>query len=73
MRFGQSLLKALFKPSDTTPLGEEIIKLQQVVLPYHVAAIASSIRDGPLRGLDYAYAKLGQSDVKVLVVWVRNT
>ncbi|KAG8956866.1 hypothetical protein FRC04_000344 [Tulasnella sp. 424] len=65
----QSILRRLYKPGGATPLGEEIIKLQQVVLPYHIAAVASSIRDGPLRELDYAYAKLGKSDVKVLVVW----
>ncbi|KAG8901491.1 hypothetical protein FRC00_006794 [Tulasnella sp. 408] len=50
-------------------IGEEIIKLQQLVLPYHIAAVVSSIRNGPLRELDYAFAKLGKTDTKVLVVW----
>ncbi|KAG9018199.1 hypothetical protein FRB90_011897 [Tulasnella sp. 427] len=63
------VLRKIYKQDDRAPLGEEIIKLQQLVLPYHITAVASSIRDGPLRGLDYAYAKLGRTDVKVLIVW----
>lgn len=66
----QSILGRLYTQRGDGPIGEELIKLQQLVLPYHIAAVASSIRDGPLRELDYAFAKLGKADTKVLVVWV---
>ncbi|KAG8932208.1 hypothetical protein FRC01_000130 [Tulasnella sp. 417] len=65
----KSILGRLYTQHGDGAVGEELIKLQQLVLPHHIAAVASSIRDGPLRELDYAFAKLGKSDTKVLVVW----
>lgn len=49
----------------------EIAALQQQVLPYHVGAVASSVRHAPIRGLEKEYALLGANpDVRTLVFWV---
>lgn len=46
-------------------------QLQQLLIPQHIHAIGSTIRAGPLRGLEEAYSKLGGNEaVDVLVFWV---
>ncbi|KAG8992355.1 hypothetical protein FRB94_011693 [Tulasnella sp. JGI-2019a] len=45
-------------------------QLQQVMLPYHIPAVSSTIRDGPLSGLESAFSELGANkDIAVLVFW----
>lgn len=52
----------------------EIMYLQQLVLPYHLGALGSSIRYGPLRGQESYYERVGRKDdLKVLLIWVRFT
>lgn len=46
-------------------------QLQQLLIPYHIPAIGSTIRAGPLRGLEDSYSKLGSNtSVDVIVFWV---
>ena len=57
-------------PSDD-PIAE-LVRIQSAYLPGFNAAVASSLRDGPVRSLAPAYAALGQrASPSVLLVWVR--
>ena len=48
------------------------MRIQSAYLPGFNAAVASSLRDGPVRSLAPAYAALGQrASPSVLLVWVR--
>jgi len=48
----------------------QIVRIQSAHLPGYNAAIASSLRDGPIRGLHDSFEKLGASDRKILLIWV---
>ncbi|KAL4076454.1 Alpha/Beta hydrolase protein [Scleroderma yunnanense] len=47
---------------------QQIIRLQSAHLPYFNAAVASSLRDGPIRGQEYAFKALGNSTQQVLLI-----
>ncbi|KAG9317931.1 Alpha/Beta hydrolase protein [Chiua virens] len=47
---------------------QEIVRLQSAHLPHYDAAVASSLRDGPVRGLAYAFSALSDSPNEVLVI-----
>ncbi|KAH9977620.1 alpha/beta-hydrolase [Lactifluus volemus] len=46
-----------------------IVRIQSAHLPGYNAAIASSLRDGPIRGLDESFEALGKSNRKILLIW----
>jgi pimeloyl-ACP methyl ester carboxylesterase len=46
------------------------VRIQSAHLPGYNAAIASSLRDGPIRGLDESFETLGKSNRKILLIWV---
>ena len=48
------------------------MRIQSAHLPGYNAAIASSLRDGPIRGLHKSFEELGTSNRKVLLIWVRS-
>lgn len=48
------------------------MSIQSAHLPGYNAALASSLRDGPIRGLSSAYKQLGASERPVLLIWVRS-
>ncbi|EIM88616.1 alpha/beta-hydrolase [Stereum hirsutum FP-91666 SS1] len=47
----------------------ELVSIQSAHLPGYNAALASSLRDGPIRGLSSAYKQLGASEHPVLLIW----
>ncbi|KAJ8591238.1 alpha beta-hydrolase [Rhizopogon salebrosus TDB-379] len=47
---------------------EEILRLQSAHLPHYNAAVASSLRDGPIRGLHFAFQTLAYSSNQVLLI-----
>ncbi|KAF9235559.1 Alpha/Beta hydrolase protein [Melanogaster broomeanus] len=47
---------------------QEIVRLQSAHLPYYNAAVASCLRDGPVRGLSHAFTALANSSNQVLLV-----
>ncbi|KAH9983030.1 alpha/beta-hydrolase [Russula compacta] len=47
----------------------KIVRIQSAHLPGYNAAIASSLRDGPIRGLHESFEKLGASHRKTLLIW----
>lgn len=53
----------------------ELVRIQSAHLPGYNTAIASSIRDGPIRGLAPIFASIGRRTRKeggqVLLIWVR--
>lgn len=55
------------EPCETNPI-QEIIRLQTAHLPHYNAAVASSLRDGPIRGLHFAFQSLGRSSNQVLLI-----
>lgn len=61
-------LQRLANSSSSDPVSE-IVRIQSAHLPGYNAAIASSLRDGPIRGLRESYEKLGVSDRKALLIW----
>jgi len=46
----------------------EIVRLQSAHLPYYNAAVASSLREGPVRGLQYAFSALSESSNEILLI-----
>lgn len=50
----------------------QIVRLQSAHLPHFNAAVASSLRDGPVRGQEYAYKALGNSTQQVLLIHVSD-
>lgn len=54
----------------------QLVRIQSAYLPGYNAALASSIRDGPLRNLAPQFTALGRYSRKtngsVLVIWVRH-
>jgi hypothetical protein len=49
----------------------QIVRLQTAHLPHYNAAVASSLRDGPIRGLHFAFQSLARSSNQVLLIHVR--
>ncbi|KAI5999807.1 Alpha/Beta hydrolase protein [Pisolithus orientalis] len=47
---------------------QEIVRLQSAHLPYYNAAVASSLRDGPVRGLESSFAALSNSSIQVVLI-----
>ncbi|KAF8432929.1 alpha/beta-hydrolase [Boletus edulis BED1] len=47
---------------------QEIVRLQSAHLPYYNAAVASSLRDGPVRGLAHAFRALSNSSNEILLI-----
>ncbi|KAI6043741.1 Alpha/Beta hydrolase protein [Pisolithus marmoratus] len=47
---------------------QEIVRLQSAHLPYFNAAVASSLRDGPVRGLENSFTTLSSSSIQILLV-----
>ncbi|KAI6042291.1 Alpha/Beta hydrolase protein [Pisolithus marmoratus] len=47
---------------------QEIVRLQSAHLPYFNAAVASSLRDGPVRGLENSFTALSNSSIQVLLI-----
>jgi len=60
---------ALAQQDDGSKEIAELMTLQQLVLPYHLGALGSTIRMGPLRGQGEYFEALGKRDVKVTVIW----
>lgn len=52
---------------ETNPI-QEIVRLQTAHLPHYNAAVASSLRDGPIRGLYFAFQSLAHSSNQVLLI-----
>ncbi|KZS94229.1 alpha/beta-hydrolase [Sistotremastrum niveocremeum HHB9708] len=54
-----------------TPAAQsvELVGIQMALLPGYPWALASSMRYGPLRGEEDSFAKVGASDIKVLMIW----
>ncbi|KAI0321963.1 alpha/beta-hydrolase [Amylostereum chailletii] len=61
-------LQRLANASHVDPINE-IVRIQSAHLPGYNAAIASSLRDGPIRGLSPAFKTLGVSQNEVLLIW----
>ncbi|KAI0053754.1 alpha/beta-hydrolase [Auriscalpium vulgare] len=61
-------LQRLANTTYPDPLNE-IVRLQSAHLPGYNPAIASSLRDGPVRGLTPVFEQLGASDLQVLLIW----
>ncbi|KAG1737359.1 Alpha/Beta hydrolase protein [Suillus occidentalis] len=55
------------EPCETNPI-QEIVRLQTAHLPHYNAAVASSLRDGPIRGLHFAFQSLARSRNQVLLI-----
>ncbi|KAG1811629.1 Alpha/Beta hydrolase protein [Suillus variegatus] len=55
------------EPCETNPI-QEIVRLQTAHLPHYNAAVASSLRDGPIRGLHFAFQSLARSGNQVLLI-----
>lgn len=49
----------------------QIVALQTAALPGYARALASSLRDGPLTGLEWAYTRAAGTGVRVLHIHVR--
>ncbi|KAG2055092.1 alpha/beta-hydrolase [Suillus hirtellus] len=49
-------------------LFSPIVRLQTAHLPHYNAAVASSLRDGPIRGLHFAFQSLARSGNQVLLI-----
>jgi len=48
----------------------QISAIQRGLLPYHISAVSSSLRDGPVRGQESSYAAVGANpDLAVTVFW----
>ncbi|KAI6166440.1 Alpha/Beta hydrolase protein [Pisolithus thermaeus] len=47
---------------------QEIVRLQSAHLPYFNAAVASSLRDGPVRGLEDSFTALSNLPIEVLLI-----
>ncbi|KAG6369632.1 Alpha/Beta hydrolase protein [Boletus reticuloceps] len=47
---------------------QEIVRLQSAHLPHYNAAVASSLRDGPVRGLAHAFRALSNSSNEILLI-----
>ncbi|KIJ69727.1 hypothetical protein HYDPIDRAFT_164024 [Hydnomerulius pinastri MD-312] len=47
---------------------DQIVRLQSAHLPYYNAAVASCLRDGPIRGLTSAFTALAKSNNHVLLI-----
>ncbi|OAX37452.1 alpha/beta-hydrolase [Rhizopogon vinicolor AM-OR11-026] len=47
---------------------QEILRLQSAHLPHYNAAVASSLRDGPIRGLHFAFQELACTSNQVLII-----
>ena len=50
--------------------SSQIVRLQSAHLPHYNAAVASSLRDGPIRGLAYAFSALSNSSNDILLIHV---
>ncbi|KAI0303924.1 alpha/beta-hydrolase [Russula brevipes] len=61
-------LQRLANSSSSDPVSE-IVRIQSAHLPGYNAAIASSLRDGPIRGLHESFEKLGASNREILLIW----
>ncbi|KAG0695983.1 Alpha/Beta hydrolase protein [Suillus ampliporus] len=54
-------------PCEINPI-QEIVRLQSAHLPHYNAAVASCLRDGPIRGLHLAFQTLARSSNRVLLI-----
>ncbi|KAH9002272.1 Alpha/Beta hydrolase protein [Lactarius hatsudake] len=61
-------LQRLANSSSSDPVSE-IVRIQSAHLPGYNAAIASSLRDGPIRGLHKSFEALGTSNRRILLIW----
>jgi len=61
-------LQRLANSSSSDPVSE-IVRIQSAHLPGYNAAIASSLRDGPIRGLHKSFEALGASNRRILLIW----
>ncbi|KAI9452914.1 Alpha/Beta hydrolase protein [Boletus coccyginus] len=52
--------------------SSQIVRLQSAHLPHYNAAVASSLRDGPTRGLAYAFSALSDSSNDILLIHARQ-
>ncbi|KAF9226936.1 alpha/beta-hydrolase [Gyrodon lividus] len=71
--FQQHYMRRLANSSRSSELEsvdpiQEIVRLQSAHLPYYNAAVASCLRDGPVRGLAYAFTALANSNNQVLLI-----
>ncbi|KAG9308388.1 Alpha/Beta hydrolase protein [Chiua virens] len=47
---------------------QEIVRLQSAHLPHDNAAVASSLRDGPVRGLAHAFSAISDSSNEIFII-----
>jgi len=66
---GRLYLQNDYKPGTYTSVAEEVNMLQRFTHPGYLKAIASSVRDGPLRGMEDAFEIVGQKDFSVCIIW----
>ncbi|KAH7923621.1 alpha/beta-hydrolase [Leucogyrophana mollusca] len=66
----QHYIRHLANPSESSPPNPilEIVRLQSAHLPHYNAAVASCLRDGPIRGLTSAFEALAHSGNQVLLI-----
>ncbi|KAH7909626.1 Alpha/Beta hydrolase protein [Hygrophoropsis aurantiaca] len=66
----QHYIRHLANPSESSPPNPilEIVRLQSAHLPYYNAAVASCLRDGPIRGLQTSFEALSESGNEVLLI-----
>ncbi|EIN11020.1 alpha/beta-hydrolase [Punctularia strigosozonata HHB-11173 SS5] len=55
--------------ADIAESSAQLVRIQSALLPGYNAAIASSLREGPVRGQRASYEALGKSGKDVLLVW----
>ncbi|KAH7099028.1 alpha/beta-hydrolase [Auriculariales sp. MPI-PUGE-AT-0066] len=53
--------------------ADEVQTLQRVALPGYLQALASSLRHGPLTGLEWAFTQVGSADTKVQFLHIHGT
>ncbi|KAH0840377.1 Alpha/Beta hydrolase protein [Lanmaoa asiatica] len=62
----QHYMRLLANGSSTSE--PDIVRLQSAHLPHYNAAVASSLREGPIRGLAYAFSALSNSSNAILLI-----
>ncbi|VDB99755.1 unnamed protein product [Peniophora sp. CBMAI 1063] len=65
---GRMYMQRMADSSHSNPIME-LLRIQSAYLKGYNSAIASSLRDGPIRGLEWAFQSLASSDNDVLLIW----
>jgi len=68
LRFIQSLKSLPPPPRSRAQTIEQVVFAQRMALPRYIHTLASTVRFGPLRGIGPLFEKIGQSDLRVLIL-----